>query len=233
MNAIPGPERRESGVDALIARLREEGVAAGRADAEQILERARAEAKRIVDSAEAEARAHLETARREADAYRAAGEQALRAAMRDTVLGLKAQLMARFTSDVQRLVSAELEDPELLRRLIVEVAGRAGSGIDPDARIEVILPEAAVALDGLKGDPDELEQSPLTKLALGLSADMLRAGVTLSASADRDAGIAVRVADGKLVVDLSDEAIAGLLLQHLQPRFRAILEGIVRIGGRR
>jgi V/A-type H+-transporting ATPase subunit E len=41
------------------------------------------------------------------------------------------------------------------------------------------------------------------------------------------------VADGKLVVDLSDDAVAGLLLQHLQPRFRAILEGIVRIGGRR
>lgn len=226
-------ERSESGVDALVARLRDEGVAAGRAEAAEIVKRARAEAKEIVDAAAAEARGYLETARKEADAYRAAGEQALHAAMRDTVLGMKAQLMARFTSDVERLVSEELKDPDLLRRMILEVAGRAGAGIDPDARVEVILPEVAVALDKLRGDPDELEHRPLTRFALGLSADMLRTGVTLSASADQGAGIEVRVADGKLVVDLSDDAVAGLLLQHLQPRFRAILEGIVRIGGRR
>jgi V/A-type H+/Na+-transporting ATPase subunit E len=221
-------ERSESGVDALVARLRDEGVAAGRAEAAEIVKRARAEAKEIVDAAAAEARGHLETARKEADAYRAAGEQALHAAMRDTVLGMKAQLMARFTSDVERLVSEELKDPDLLRRMILEVAGRAGAGIDPDARAEVILPEVAVALDKLRGDTDELEQSPLTRFALGLAADMLRTGVTLSASADQATGIEVRVADGKLAVDLSDDAVAGLLLQHLQPRFRAILEGIVR-----
>jgi V/A-type H+-transporting ATPase subunit E len=68
----------------------------------------------------------------------------------------------------------------------------------------------------------------LTRFALGLSADMLRTGVSLSASADQGTGIEVRVSDGRLVVDLSDGAVAALLLQHLQPRFRAILEGIVR-----
>ena len=29
-------------------------------------------------------------------------------------------------------------------------------------------------------------------------------------------------------IHLTDEAIAALLLEHLQPRFRAILEGIVK-----
>ena len=228
MIAVARPERSESGVDALVGRLRDEGVAAGRAEAAEILKRARAEAKEMVDKAAAEARGHLEAARKEADAYRAAGEQALQAAMRDTVLGMKAQLMARFTNDVQRLVSEELKDPDLLRRMILQIAGRAGEGIGPDEKLEVILPEAAVGLDELRRDPDELEHGPLTGFALGLSADMLRTGVTLSASADQGTGIEVRVADGKLVIDLSDHAVAGLLLQHLQPRFRAILEGIVR-----
>ena len=34
--------------------------------------------------------------------------------------------------------------------------------------------------------------------------------------------------DEDIVLDLTDEAVAGLLLLHLQPRFRAILEGIVK-----
>lgn len=228
MSAAPKLERSESGVDALVARLRDEGVAAGNAEAAAILTRARAEARETIDRAAAEARRHLEAARKEADSYRAAGEQALQTAMRDAVLGMKAQLMARFTTDVERLVSEEMGDPDLLRRMILQVAGRAGEGIDPDAKLEVILPEAAVGLDELRRDPDELEHGPLTKFALGLSAEMLRAGVSLSTAADHGAGVEVRVSDGRLVVDLSDDAVAGLLLQHLQPRFRAILEGIVR-----
>jgi len=34
--------------------------------------------------------------------------------------------------------------------------------------------------------------------------------------------------DKDISLDLTDEAIAALLLEHLQPRFRAILEGIVK-----
>lgn len=227
MIALARPDRSESGVDSLVARLREEGVAAGRAEAAEILKRARAEAKEIVDRAAAEARGHLEATRKESDAYRAAGEQALQAAMRDAVLDMKAQLMARFTTDVQRLVSEEIKDPDLLRRMILQIAGRAGEGIDPNVKLEVILPEAVVGLDELRRDPDELEHGPLTKFALGLSADMLRTGVSLSTSAEGE-GIEVHVSNGRLVIDLSDGAVAALLLQHLQPRFRAVLEGIVR-----
>lgn len=221
-------ERSESGVDALVARLRDEGVAAGRAEASEILQCARAEAKGIVEKAAAEARGHLEAARKETDAYRAAGEQALQAAMRDAVLGMKAELMARFRNAVERLVSEELRDPDLMRRMILQIAGRAREGIGPDEKLEVILPEAAVGLDELRRDPDELEHGPLTKFTLGLSAEMLREGVSLAADGVQRAGIEVRVSEGALVIDLSDEAVAALLLQHLQPRFRAILEGIVR-----
>jgi V/A-type H+-transporting ATPase subunit E len=38
----------------------------------------------------------------------------------------------------------------------------------------------------------------------------------------------VRVSERDVTLDLSDRAVAALLLQHLQPRFRAILEGVVR-----
>ena len=55
-----------SGVDALIAKLRDEGVFAGRDEAEKIVSDARGKAKQIVDKANKEAREHIEAARKEA-----------------------------------------------------------------------------------------------------------------------------------------------------------------------
>ena len=119
-----------SGVDALIERLREEGVSAGRAEADTILAEARVQAKQILDKASAEAQARLESARKEADAYRAAGEEALKTAMRDTVLDMKATLAQQFSADVKRLVSHQLQDPEVLKRMILEVAARTRDGAE-------------------------------------------------------------------------------------------------------
>lgn len=219
-----------SGVDELIAKLREEGVAAGRAEAERIVADARAEAAQILDKASGEARSRLETARREADAYRAAGEEALKTAVRDTVLTMKADLMERFSTDVKRLVSQQIGDPEILQKMVLEIAGRARdrADIEDDDALEVVLPEAVIGLEDLRNNPEELGQGRLTKLVLGLTGEMLRKGVTFSASEDAAAGIRVKVEDKSVTLDLTDEAVAALLLQHLQPRFRAVLEGIVK-----
>ena len=230
MAKLPTAEPVSSGVDALIARLREDGVSAGRSDAEKIVADARAQAKRIVDAATEEAKIKLETAHRESDAYRSAGEQALKSAMRDAILEMKAQLMDRFSADVKRLVSHDLADPEMLRRLILEVAGRTRdkTSLDEAEALDVILPESAVGMEELRGDPDELQKGRLTGFVLGLTGEMLREGVSFSASDEMASGVRVHVAEKEITVDLTDEAVADLLLKHLQPRFRAILEGIVR-----
>ncbi|MEM8855999.1 MAG: hypothetical protein AAGD34_20025, partial [Pseudomonadota bacterium] len=102
------------GVDTLIARLREDGVAAGRAEAEALKADARTEAAKIIAKAKVEADTHLSDARKAADAYRSAGEEALQIAMRDAVLTMKAGLMAQFEADVKRMVSSALADPQIL-----------------------------------------------------------------------------------------------------------------------
>ena len=73
----------------------------------------------------------------------------------------------------------------------------------------------------------DLQDSPLGRFANLVASDMLRQGVTLSSSPNVKAGIKVRLTDKGIDLDLSDNAIADLLMQHLQPRFRALLEGIV------
>jgi len=223
-------KKLSSGVDELIAKLRDEGVSAGRAEADSIVGDARAQAKKILDNANADARDRIEVARKESDAYRAAGEAALKTAMRDTVLDMKMALMERFSSDLKRLVSHQMQDPEVLKQMILEVAGRtrADGEVGDADELEVILPVEVVGLEELRVNPEELRKGRLTKFVLGLTGEMLREGVAFSGSQDIAAGIQIQLKDKDITLDLTEKAVAALLLQHLQPRFRAILEGIVK-----
>jgi V/A-type H+/Na+-transporting ATPase subunit E len=98
-----------SGVEALIDRLRQQGVQAGRAEADTILAEARRRAAHIVHEAEAQAEQLLEVARKESRALQTGGEEALRIAMRDTVLRLKAELSERFSAEVRRLIAVAMD----------------------------------------------------------------------------------------------------------------------------
>jgi V/A-type H+-transporting ATPase subunit E len=218
------------GIDALIARLREQGVSAGREEGEKIVADARAVAKQIVDNAKEEAKNQLQAAQKQAEAFQSAGIAAIQMAMRDTILDLKSQLMQQFSSDVRRLVSRSLTDEALLRQMILEVAGRVRESVDAAGaqQIEVVLPAQVVGLDELRNNPDDLRRGKLTHFVLGLSDDILRRGVTFSVSDQHERGIRIQLVDRDISLELTDEAIAALLLDHLQPRFRAILEGIVK-----
>lgn len=218
------------GVDTLIAKLRDEGVAAGREEAERIVAEARAEAKKILDLSQTEARDHIAAAHKEADAYRSAGEAAVKTAMRDTILEMKSQLLQRFSSDLERLVSERVRDETVLKEMILALVGRVreDAKLDKEEAVELILPEKAAGLDEFRKNPAELQKGRATKYVLDLTDEMLRGGLTFSGSGDLDAGVSIRLMDRNIDVDMTDKAIASLLLQHLQPRFRAVLEGIVK-----
>ena len=187
-----------SGVDALIAKLRDQGVSAGRGEADKIIAAAKAEAKKIVDKAQAEAKAHIEAAHKEGDAYQSAGEEAVKTAMRDTVLDMKSRLMQRFGADVRRLAADELTHHDTLKQMILELVGRAraDTGVDKAGEVEVILPEKVAGLEELRKNPAELQKGLATRYVLGLSDEMLREGVTFSASDDVKAGIKIRMVEG-------------------------------------
>lgn len=230
MNNNDRQEIISSGVDSLIKRLRDEGTSAGKQEAEKIVAAAEAKAQAILEKANAEARATVVAARKEADELKNAGADALKVAMRDTVLDMKMTLMQRFSSDVERLVSRHLQDKDVLRQMVIEVAGRVADDarLGEDEPIEFVLPQEVVGLEELRQDPEELEHGKLTALALGLTVDLLRDGVTFSVGNDDQSGMRVRLVGNDITLDLTDQAVANLLLQHLQPRFRSILDGVVK-----
>ena len=218
-----------AGVEALLDRLQAEGVRTGEAAAVRLIADAETRARTIRETAEREADAMIEAARKEAANLERGGKEALRVAMRDTVLDLKQAIANRFKGDLARLVSKHLQDEELLRQLIVEVAGKTARDADLEqaGEIEVLLPADVVGLDELRRDPTGLRDGKLGHFVLGSAAELLRDGVTLGRAPDGMVGIQVRLEDQDIVLDLTDKAVAEVILQHLQPRFRALLEGVI------
>lgn len=217
-----------SGVEALIGRLRDEGVAAGQARADAIVAQAEQRAHEMLRQAREEAEQLSGRARAAHQELQRAGMDALRSAARDAVLELKNTLVQRFAEEVQRLVAGELRKEEVIRQMILQVAGKVRESVDGADRIEVVLPTDVVDLEQLRRRPDEHSEDVLAEFVRGRAVDMLRAGVSLSNADDARAGLRVRIGDHGVEFDLSDAAITALLLAHLQPRFRALLDGVVR-----
>jgi V/A-type H+-transporting ATPase subunit E len=219
-----------AGVDTLIARLRDEGVAKGREEASRIQQEAELQAARLKREAQAEAEQVLAEARQEAAALKTAGEDALRLAMRDTVLELKAVLTREVNEKVHRLITTELKREEFLQQLILEVArrGRDEAGVTPGETMEVVLPHELVSIEALRRNPLELREGSLSHFVLAVASEVLGDGVRFTVAEDDASGIRIRLQDKHLEIDLTDAKVAELILAHLQPRFRAILEGTVK-----
>jgi V/A-type H+-transporting ATPase subunit E len=219
-----------SGVEALIQRLREEGVAKGEAEARALVSAAEQRAAAILQKANAEAEEVREQLRQETQRLEAAGREALAMAFRDTVIRLRDELTRRFQAEVGRLVGQELEQTEMIRELLLQLGIMAGehARIERQTGFSVQLPAHLVGLDELRKKPEELAVGTLTHLVSSITGNLLREGVEFHPAAHRGRGIRLFLHDGSMQVDLTDEACAALLLEHLQPRFRALLEGVVK-----
>ena len=219
-----------SGVEALIDRLKNEGVSVGQKKAEDIVLDAQKRAEWIIHEAEEEARLLLEKARTEADSILATGKDALQLAARDALIKLRDTLLNSFSREVNRVVGKQMQDPAFLEKLILSLAGtvREKTGMDNSRSLVIHLPEDVMGVDELKKNPEELKQGALSSFTASLAADMLRQGVRFEISGDHSGGLFIRLEEEEMLIDFRDETVAALLLEHIQPRFRALLQGIVK-----
>jgi len=211
--------KTSSGVQELIDKIRDQGVQSAQAEAERLLEAARKEASRLVSQAKAEAEAEQARVRAECDSYRAASLDALQLAARDTVLQLKAGVISRFEEFVKRLVVSATRDREVVRDIVLVLAGHAAEEFVKDKSVQV-----RVSRSLLDGEPTFKEEAK--QAILGLSSDMLREGLELIPADDIEGGARVQLVKDKLEIDLSDRAVSRLIAARMVPRFKAILEGI-------
>lgn len=215
-----------SGVEALIDRLREQGVEKGQQEAEALLEEAQRRARWLVDQARQQADDMRENARKEAEKLQKSGEDALKIAARDVQLQLKENLSRMFADRVRVMVSEELKDKAFLQQLLTELVCQNRDQGAMKQGAEVILPEHFIGLDELRSNPQAYRQGKLSTFVEKRLGEQLIDGIEFDIG--KHEGLLIRFNGDDSEIDLSDKALSELLLRHLQPRFRALLEGVIR-----
>ena len=224
---VANPEGKISvGVQELIEKLRNQGVNSGREEADKIVTDAQAKADALIADAEKRANAIVSKAHEEADFITKAGKEALQLAERNAVLELKDYLLGEFSEQLSSMVSSSMKKEDLLEKMILEVAGN--NKLRGEKKVEVVLPKQVIGVDELRHKPELLKAGGLMEFAQERANTMMQKGVTFSVGPDNQTGIGFRLKDKDIEVSLSEEAVATVLLRHLQPRFRAMLEGIVK-----
>ncbi|QSA97819.1 hypothetical protein [Methylococcus sp. EFPC2] len=209
------------GVQALIDRIRDQGVQAAEEEAARIVREAEAKAARLLADTKAETDRLRELASKEIESDKQAAHEALRLSARDAVLHLKSRIASSFEIFLKRLVTSATRDEELIRALVLVLAGRAVEEVIQNKDIHVMV--SRVLLTGI---PDEEIREHGKNMILQLSSDMLREGIELIPASDIDGGARVQLVKDELEIDLSDKAITRLLGERMVPRFRRILDGI-------
>ncbi len=222
METAPGVP---TGVKELIARLRDEGVKAGKKEADRLIQEAWKEAQQVMKEARTEARELREQSHKEIEAERTAAKEAIHMAFRDTELKVKSELKSAFEQHVRRLVTAELEDKDVLKGLILQIAGRVAPIIEPDQAMEISISKKWSEAQGESDAFTQEGKDYLGKAILGITRDMLREGVDLVSAEEQEVGLHVKLVGKDVEIDLSDKVLSDLLLKFLTPRYRAIVAG--------
>jgi len=213
--------QKSSGVQDLISRIRDEGVQSGKQEAQRLVADAQRQAARTVEDARAEVEEMRQKARGEIESEKNAALEALKLAARDTALQLEADVVSAFESFVRRLVSPELRDPELTRALVLVLGGHAVEEFVKDKQVQVFVSDVLFKEAGESPEVDARAKEGV----LRITGDMLREGIELIPSSEVEGGARVRLVGENLEVDLTQETVHKVLMKHLLPRFRSLLEG--------
>lgn len=220
------------GIEALIEKLKTEGVTAGQKEAKDIVKQAKKQADQIIYQARTEAEMLVTQAHGKIQQEKQAAEDALGLAARNMRLELRQRLIDRFRTEVQRLVHKELSSEDTIRQLILILAIDTAEQLQKfkEKEIAIQLPQAVLDFDKIRENPNLLTSDALKLLVQNTTNQMLRQGVTLTVNTENknEVGMKVRIVDEDIEMDLTEDAINQLLLKHMQPRFRALLEGLLR-----
>ena len=212
--------KTSTGVQELIARIRDDGMKAGQDEADRLITEARREAADLLSAAKAEAKRIREKADAEIQAEREAGVAALRNAARDGVLELRTVVRDRFQRHVRQLVSESMRDDEFIRSLVLVLAGHAAEQYIKSADARIFVDDVLLA-----GNAEAMGDQ-IVDAVQWISSAKLREGIELVPASDVHGGARVQLKGDQLEIDLSEGAISELLLRHLLPRYRSMMQEV-------
>ncbi|MCK5805452.1 MAG: hypothetical protein KAI66_21655 [Lentisphaeria bacterium] len=195
-------------LQALLDRIKTEGLEKAEEQKSMLLADAQAEAARLVTDAQAEATRIKTEAEREAGLLQEKGEQALAQAARDVLLSLKDQLQTRIATVAKSLVGEVLAADEIAQALLAVIEAYAASNGEVQQVQLLVKPEQL----------DEIDQALKGRLA-----DELQRNTELKPVPGMTGGFRLVFNGQDVMYDFSDEALAEALAAYLNPRLAALL----------
>lgn len=195
-------------IEAFVQKLQQDGVEAGRADAEKIRAEAREEAERIVADARSQAESIVAEANRQAEDRRRKSETELALAARDSVHRLREALNRAMKAVVARGVEQKLSDVEFLGEILHElIIMYAQSDLDRKQGIEINLP---------KETRDKLVEWAINEIGQD-ALDAMHIGIDIKGKL-KSVGFEYTVSGGTVEVTRESvvEALAGMISPELQ-----------------
>lgn len=187
-------------LDALLNKIRSEGVEAAKAEAASILDSAKAEAAAIVAKAKAEADALTVAAKAEAERAAQGAEATIRQAARDVLLKLGQDITALLENTLGGAVDESLKATALVTTLVTDAVTAYIKG----GAVEVVAaPDVAKAL----------------KTALAAQKE-----VTVVTDAQMGTGFRVKLAGGRVEHDFTGASVTEALAALLRPQLAQLLK---------
>ena len=193
-------------LEKLIEKIRKEAIEKGQSEADAIIEKAKGDAAAVVKNAEKQAEKLLEDAQTQSEKIQENTRQALQQTARDIELAIKERISSLFDRVFKRKVGDALT-PDFLEKLILNLVTQWAE----------------------KGPVDVVVNSEIrTKLETLLFSHLredLKKGVTLTAGPTMTKGFRLEMKDGSVYYDFSEETIAEILKEFVNPSLRTLLNG--------
>ena len=197
-------------IDQIASLLRLETLEPAEREAAKIIAEAKRQAEEIVKESEAKAKERVAQAKasieRERQVYERSLLQSAKLALEALRQGIEREL---FSGELHLAVIAESAKPGLISKLIesmVLAIDKAGMGADLSALI-----------------PKEVKPEEVTALLSARILDRLRGGKVVLG--DFAGGVALKLHEERITIDLSDEALFELLATHARKDFRKLFFG--------
>ncbi len=193
-------------LDNLIEKIKADGIEEANQKADEIIEKAKKEAADLKKKAQQEADQIISDAENEAKGFEEKSKRSLQLAARDTELLVKEKLTALFDRSLKSQVSETLK-PDFLKTLILKVVDQWKE--NETSQIEL-------------SEEDKKQLDPLIQDTLRTE---IKDSLTLKVSDRVTRGFQIRIEDGDVYYDLTDDNIAEVLYLFLNPKLKEMLDG--------
>ena len=189
-------------LQALMERIQKDAVDKAELEATSIISKAKEKAAEIVKAAEEEAKAKLEQADKDAEAFTERSERTLEQSARDLLLSVGKNL-EKMILDLLGLQVEKSLDETTVKSMLLSIAKSYSSDIEVDF--------------------SEADAAKLTSFVMGEFAKQLKAGVKVESDKGVKFGFRVKLDQGKVSHEFTEQAMAESLSALLRPQLAKIV----------